>query len=209
MFLQAEDVEHVGDREHDGNRRQSEEAQHDEREDAADRVDCAVARALQARRPKERLQVAFIRLACSQKCHGDDEHGGRASREHQHEGTLPALASPLVDPRHDRRRRGAGAAIGHPRPMDLIARGGGSEAGDGGKPAAIVPRMTAPHEPGDPPALALSIDRAAAAIGVSENHFRRHVLPEVRSIKVGKVPTVPVIELERWLYLRARFADEE
>ena len=59
------------------------------------------------------------------------------------------------------------------------------------------------------PALASTVAQAAASLGLSENHFRRDVLPHVRSIKVGKVRIVPVIELERWLYLHARFADEE
>jgi hypothetical protein len=69
--------------------------------------------------------------------------------------------------------------------------------------------MTAPREPADVPSLALPIDQAAASLGLSENHFRRHVLPQVRSIKIGQMRIVPVIELERWLYLHGRFADEE
>lgn len=69
--------------------------------------------------------------------------------------------------------------------------------------------MTRPTEPADLTALALPVDRAAAALGLSENHFRRDVLPQVRSVKVGKTRIVPVVELERWLYLHARFADEE
>jgi hypothetical protein len=64
-------------------------------------------------------------------------------------------------------------------------------------------------EPIETPVLALPLDRAAVAIGVSENTFRRHVLPRVRSVKVGRVRVVPVIELERWLYLNAEFADDE
>jgi hypothetical protein len=35
------------------------------------------------------------------------------------------------------------------------------------------------------------------------------LLPHVRTIKVGRVRIVPVIELERWLYWNGRFADEE
>jgi hypothetical protein len=69
--------------------------------------------------------------------------------------------------------------------------------------------MTTPRQPTDVPSLALPIDQAAASLGLSENHFRHHVLPQVRSIKLGKLRIVPVIELERWLYLNGRFADEE
>ena len=69
--------------------------------------------------------------------------------------------------------------------------------------------MTAPRPEQDPPSLALPVAQAAAALGMAENHFRRHVLPQVRSIKVGRVQIVPVIELERWLHLNSRFSDEE
>ncbi|HUR86950.1 MAG TPA: hypothetical protein VMY78_16575 [Solirubrobacteraceae bacterium] len=69
--------------------------------------------------------------------------------------------------------------------------------------------MTEPTEPAHVPSLALPVDYVAASLGLSENHFREHVLPHVRSIKVGRVRIVPVIELERWLYLNGRFADEE
>jgi hypothetical protein len=37
--------------------------------------------------------------------------------------------------------------------------------------------MTDTTEPIETPVLALPLDRAAAAVGVSENTFRRHVLP--------------------------------
>lgn len=69
--------------------------------------------------------------------------------------------------------------------------------------------MTAPRQPADVPSLALPVDQAAASLGLAESHFRQHVLPHVRTIKVGRVRIVPVIELERWLYLNGRFADEE
>lgn len=67
--------------------------------------------------------------------------------------------------------------------------------------------VTAPRQPADVPALALPVEQAAASLGLSENHwlylngrfagFRQHVLPHVRTIKVGRVRIVPVIELER------------
>jgi hypothetical protein len=56
--------------------------------------------------------------------------------------------------------------------------------------------------------LALPVEQAAESLGLSQSHFRQHVLPHIRSIKVGRVRIVPVIELERWLYLSGRFADE-
>ena len=69
--------------------------------------------------------------------------------------------------------------------------------------------MTKPGEPADTPALALSVEQAAASLGISQSGFRRYVLPHVRSVKVGRDRIVPVIELERWLYINGSVADEE
>ena len=77
-----------------------------------------------------------------------------------------------------------------------------------GSDAIIVP-VTEPRPPLDVPTLALPVDQAAAAVGLSETNFRNNVLPHVRSIKVGRARVVPVIEFERWLYLAARFVDDE
>ena len=71
------------------------------------------------------------------------------------------------------------------------------------------PSVTPPRKPSDVPALALPVEQAAESLGLSQSHFRQHVLPHVRSIKVGRVRIVPVIELERWLYLSGRFEDED
>ena len=73
----------------------------------------------------------------------------------------------------------------------------------------IIRDMTPPRQPAEAPSLALTVEQAAASLGLSQSHFREHVLPHVRSIKVGRVRIVAVIELERWLYLHGRFADEE
>ena len=69
--------------------------------------------------------------------------------------------------------------------------------------------MTNPTPPTNVPILALSVAQAAASIGLSENVFRSQVLPTLRSIKVGKARIIPVAELEKWLYLHARFEDED
>lgn len=39
---------------------------------------------------------------------------------------------------------------------------------------------------------------AAAALGVSDEFFDRHVRPEVKLIRRGRLPLVTVAELERW-----------
>ena len=69
--------------------------------------------------------------------------------------------------------------------------------------------MTEPRQPAPVPTLALRVEHAAASLGLSESAFRRDVLPNVRSVKVGRVRVVAVIELERWLYLNGRLADDD
>lgn len=48
--------------------------------------------------------------------------------------------------------------------------------------------------------LALRIEDAAAALGgISEDHFREHVHPHVRSLKLGRVRLYPVTALQEFL----------
>lgn len=49
------------------------------------------------------------------------------------------------------------------------------------------------------PALALSVSRAAAALDMSEDHFREHVAPELEWVRQGRKRVVPVSDLQRWL----------
>ena len=55
-----------------------------------------------------------------------------------------------------------------------------------GQPTAPVPRV------------ALTCEEAAASLGMSLDSFERHVQPELRLIRRGKLRLVPVRELERW-----------
>lgn len=48
------------------------------------------------------------------------------------------------------------------------------------------------------PRVALTREEAAAALGMSLDSFERHVQPELRLIRRGKLRLVPVRELERW-----------
>ncbi len=48
------------------------------------------------------------------------------------------------------------------------------------------------------PRVALNRDDAAAALGISLDSFERHVQPDLRMIRRGKLRLVPVAELERW-----------
>ena len=47
--------------------------------------------------------------------------------------------------------------------------------------------------------LALTRAEAAASLGVSLDSFERHVQPELRVIRRGRLRLIPVAELERWL----------
>lgn len=48
------------------------------------------------------------------------------------------------------------------------------------------------------PRLALTREEAAAAVGMSLDSFERHVQPDVRLLRLGRLRLVPVRELERW-----------
>ena len=49
------------------------------------------------------------------------------------------------------------------------------------------------------PRLALTRQEAAAALGMSIISFERHVQPELRLVRRGKLRLIPVREIERWL----------
>ncbi len=53
------------------------------------------------------------------------------------------------------------------------------------------------------PRLALRIEEAADAIGVSVDTFERHVQPSLRTIYVGRVRLFDVREVQRWLERQA------
>jgi hypothetical protein len=57
----------------------------------------------------------------------------------------------------------------------------------------MKPQPTAPV-----PRVCLTREEAAAAIGMSLDSFERHVQPELRLIRRGKLRLVPIRELERW-----------
>ena len=46
--------------------------------------------------------------------------------------------------------------------------------------------------------VTLTVDEACASLGVSRDHFERHVVGELRVIRVGRRLLVRVAELERW-----------
>jgi excisionase family DNA binding protein len=60
--------------------------------------------------------------------------------------------------------------------------------------------------PASIPRLGLTVEEAAQAVGVSESSFKRHVQPELRIVRRGRLRIIPVPEIERWLEGNATFA---
>ncbi len=54
------------------------------------------------------------------------------------------------------------------------------------------------------PRLSLTVDEAAACLGIGRTSFYKHVMPELRVLYVGKKPLIPAAELERYLDREAR-----
>jgi len=57
-------------------------------------------------------------------------------------------------------------------------------------------------------ALAVRVTEAAEMLSMSRDSFERHVLPDVRVIRRGRLLLVPVKELERWCEREAAFTLE-
>jgi hypothetical protein len=49
------------------------------------------------------------------------------------------------------------------------------------------------------PRLALSVEEACQALGVSWDFWQEHIAHDVRIVRRGRKKLVPVVELERWL----------
>ena len=59
------------------------------------------------------------------------------------------------------------------------------------------------------PRLALTVAEVAASLGVSDDHVREHVLPELRVVRCGRKKLISLRELEKWLDRNAsRLLDE-
>jgi excisionase family DNA binding protein len=62
--------------------------------------------------------------------------------------------------------------------------------------SAAVKQLRATYEL---PVLALSINEACAALGITHDLWKEHVADEVRMVRLGRRRLVPVAELQRWL----------
>lgn len=56
-----------------------------------------------------------------------------------------------------------------------------------------------PSLPADPSRLTLTKAEAAESLGVSVDHLERHVLPELRVVRSGRLRLIPFAELQRWI----------
>jgi len=65
-------------------------------------------------------------------------------------------------------------------------------------PPSAGRRRKAPAAIAPVPRIALNLDEAAAAIGVSRDFFDEHVAHELRIVRRGRKRLVPAAELERW-----------
>ena len=74
-----------------------------------------------------------------------------------------------------------------------VGASGGRRVGDG----VLVGRNPVGRGPGVP-RVTLTRGEAAEALGISIDSFERHVQPELRLIRRGRMRLVPVRELERW-----------
>ncbi len=53
-------------------------------------------------------------------------------------------------------------------------------------------------QPARVPRVVLSRMEAAQSLGMSLDSFERHVQPELKLIRRGKLRLIPLVELERW-----------
>lgn len=64
------------------------------------------------------------------------------------------------------------------------------------QPSAVEARGN--HTGGVVPRVALRVEEAAAALGVSDDFFREHVRPHLAVIRCGRLRLYRLAELERW-----------
>jgi excisionase family DNA binding protein len=66
--------------------------------------------------------------------------------------------------------------------------------------AAISPSTdTSTAQKQSAPTLALSVEQACEALGVSWDTWRAHIEPDVRLVRLGRRKLIPVSELHAWL----------
>jgi|NGEPerStandDraft_6_1074524.scaffolds.fasta_scaffold103186_1 hypothetical protein len=69
--------------------------------------------------------------------------------------------------------------------------------------------MSAPIARPEPPRLALNVAESCAALGVSADTFTTHVLPAIRTVRLGRRILIPTTELQAWLNATAESGAEQ
>jgi excisionase family DNA binding protein len=91
-----------------------------------------------------------------------------------------------IDPVLGPGRAGAAASGGASSSFSTLSPRRGEGRGRGGDGGEIA-------------RLALSLDEAAAALGVSRDYFDEHVRPELRVVRRGRRVLVSTLEIAKWL----------
>jgi excisionase family DNA binding protein len=87
------------------------------------------------------------------------------------------------------------------RPTRLGALAGPSRSRSITAMAPALPHMraTLTAQERSAPTLALSVEQACDALGVSWDTWRAHIEPDVRLVRLGRRKLIPVSELQAWL----------
>jgi hypothetical protein len=89
-------------------------------------------------------------------------------------------------------------------------RSGAAINGDGSSGSREWSGRATPSDRGRAvPRVTLTRAEAAASLGISIDSFERHVQPELRIIRRGRMRLIPVVELERWAAANATLTLDE
>src|ERR1019366_2180290 len=94
-------------------------------------------------------------------------------------------------------------AAGRPRATQVVTPPVGVWRDAAGRPEEVAgynrdgPTLAAKNR--SAPALALSVEQACEALGVSWDTWRAHIEPDVRLVRLGRRKLIPVSELQAWL----------
>lgn len=82
---------------------------------------------------------------------------------------------------------------------NLLAGSGRSRSVTAMAPTLPLTAATLTAQNRSAPTLALSVEQACEALGVSWDTWRAHIEPDVRLVRLGRRKLIPVSELQAWL----------
>ncbi len=111
-------------------------------------------------------------------------------------GEARVLARPF-----NRKPKAIGCDARRTKASRLYLMAGSGRSGSVTAMASILPRTAATlaAQKRSAPALALSVEQACEALGVSWDTWRAHIEPDVRLVRLGRRKLIPVSELQAWL----------